>query len=198
MLLVQHAAVENSTRARTHKVDSEMVCIDELDRSVAEVVRVRESVGSRVVADIRQPFDIASTARNNIHWCLRVLHSSRVGCAIVDGQEALGIVHMAENREIDAIFVEQGLKGLLTGIASSSAGSIPRAVTSYNEPWGDTAVDARKIGVEEVDLLIWHAEWAAIKMSTTTWAVRCIREVGFGVKHDDVSHSVLKAVPKGR
>lgn len=118
-----------------------MVHILERDARIAEVVRIRERIGGVVVADLRQTLNVTRAASHDVHRRLGVVHASSIRDGVVDRQEALGVVHVAEYGKVDTVFVEKGFERCLACCARiASCGCVPGAVTANHNPGGNAAV----------------------------------------------------------
>lgn len=73
---------------------------------------------------------------------------------------------MAEDREVDAVLVEQGFERLLAcGAGGTSLGGVPGAVAGDDDPGGDAAVDGGEVRGEPVELLVGGDEGAGVEVS---------------------------------
>lgn len=115
MLLVKHTRIQNLTSIRPQKVDLQILRIPKLQRRITKLIPIRKHIGRKISTHITQSLDVASTSRDDICRCFGILESSSIGDIVVCRIEALGIVHVAEYTEIDAVFVEEGFEGFLAG-----------------------------------------------------------------------------------
>ena len=196
---VQNASVQNIARAGLDEVDLEVVGIVERDLGVAEVVGIREAVGGDVGAHLAETLNVSGTARDDVHGSLGVVHAGRIGHVVVGGCEALRVVHVAEDGEVHSVFVEEGLERRLARRAGvTTARGVPGTVTGNDEPRGHRAVDGSQISVQELDLLVRGSEGSTVEAGRAAGTVGRVREVSFGIEHDDMGHAVLERVPERR
>lgn len=135
-----------------------------------------------------------------VHGSLGVIEPGRVDGAIVNRQKALEIVDVAKNTDIHSVFVEYAFKGCLTRRAWARAGpnSVPGTMASNDHPRSHTSINTRQVCLEELDLLVWTSEWAAVEMSRPAWGIWGICKVGFGIDHHDMRHSIVERIPEWR
>ena len=71
---------------------------------------------------------------------------------------------MAEDGQVNAILVQERLEGSLAGAAdvTTAPGRVPGTVTPDYNPGGDGAINGGEVGLEEFQLLVCGAEWAAV------------------------------------
>ncbi|KAI1126507.1 hypothetical protein F5Y10DRAFT_211338 [Nemania abortiva] len=199
MRLVQHRLIQHLTSRGAYKLHLQLVLVQDGDARVAEVIRVRKGVVRLLIADRAQALDVAGTAGNDVHRSGWVLEAIGVGGAVVDGHEALRVVHMAEDGEVDAVLVQQRLEGGLARSATTPAGRVPGPVAADNNPGRDGAVDGRQVRGQERQLLVrGAAEGPAVQARGPAGPVRRRREVCLRIDHHDVRHAVLEGVPEGR
>lgn len=197
--LVQSARVQESAIRGLIEVNLEVLLIDESDSRVAVIRSIGKLGVGRLGTGAVNTLDVTRTTSNNIHWGLGIIHSVGIGSAVVHGREALRVVHVSEHTKIDAVLVEDVLKcRLARGAAVVSTSAVPRSVAGNNKPGCHRSVDRGKICLEEVDLLVGRAEWSAVQLRRAIGSIGRVREVSFGVDHDNVGHAVLEGVPEGR
>lgn len=191
VLLIQHRRVQHISRARPNEIHLQMISILETHTSIAEVIRIGKHIGRGIPTNARQPFDVTRPTSNDIHRRLGVIQLRGVRDRVVDGQEALRVVHVSEDGEVDAVLVEQGLESVLASCAGRAAfGGVPGAVAADDHPGGHGAVDGGEVCGEPVELLVCGAERAGVQVARgTAWLVRRAGEIGFGIDHGYVNHS---------
>lgn len=198
MGLEQSRAVQQLSGRRAVKVNLEVLRVLEPEGCVAKVVGIGKGRVVGLVANLTEALNVASASRDNVGGRFGVVEAGRILSAVVNREEALGVMDVAKDAEIDAVFVEQGLKSSLALRAGTGAGGIPRTVAGDNDPGSDGTVDRGKIGLEELKLLLGATEGAAVEARRAVGAVGGVGEVGLGVDHDNVSHSILKREPERR
>lgn len=126
MLLVQNTRVQNLTSRGANEVHAKVISILELHLRKAEVGVVAEDVGGVVAAELAEALDVAWATGNDVHWSLGVLHAVWIGVVLIDGVEALRVVDVAEDADVDAVLVEEVFEGGLAGVADvAAAGGVP-------------------------------------------------------------------------
>lgn len=106
MRLIQHGLIQHLARRRADELHLQVILVQHGHARVAEVVGVREGVVRLPVAHGAQALDIARAAGDDVHGRLGVLHAARVRDALVGRQEALRVVHVAEDGEVHAVFIK--------------------------------------------------------------------------------------------
>lgn len=156
MLLVKRRAIQHLIAVGLVEVHTEFRLALEREAGIALGLCIRPLVAGEVLAHRRQTLDVAGASSDNVHWVRWVVESCRVSLVEEHGVKALGVVDVAEERKVDAVFVEHGIEGDLAGGAHivKASGRIPRTMAGGDEPWSDAAVHAGEVCFEEVDLLL--------------------------------------------
>lgn len=149
--LVQNTRIQDITGRRPNEINLHVLLIQELQLTKAVVVAIGKG-SVRSVCPVRvQTLNVTSTTSNNVHWSLRVVHAVGIRRAVDDGVKSLGIMHVPENTDVDAILVEDVFECRLARVAAvADAGAVPWSVAGSDHPRCDGAVDAGEIGAEEV------------------------------------------------
>lgn len=198
MALVQCTRIQDLACRRADEVDLQVLRIQQLQRAVAVIIRVGKSGVRRLSAHGSETLNIAGTPGDDIHGCFWIIEAIRVSSVVVDRLEALRVVLVAEDGDVDAICIEQVLKGSLAGCAGTRTSGVPWPVAGDNEPWSHSPVDAGEIGRQEFELLVRLAKGATVEPRGSAWSVRRAGEISLGVDHGDVRHAVLKRIPEWR
>jgi hypothetical protein len=199
MLLKQNTRIQHLPSITPQKVNLQIILIHKLQRRITKLISIRKNISRIIGAYSTQTFDIACSSCNNVSRSFGIVETCWIGGVVVDGVEALGVVDVAEDAEVDAVFVEEGFEGCFAGLADRSgvAGRIPGAVAGDDHPRGDGAVDGSQVGIEELELLGGcAAEGTGAESCTAAFSIGGGGEVGLGVDHNDVSHSVLERIPE--
>lgn len=202
MRLIQHRLVEDLAGRRPEELHAQLIRVEDGDARIAKVVSVREFIKRLPRADIAETLDVPRAAGDDVHRRRGVLQALRVRDVLVHGREALRVVHVAEDGEVDAVLVQQRLEGVAAGLAPrvvAVARGIPRAVAGDDDPGRDGAVDGREVRGQERELLArGRPEGPAVETRRAAGGVGRRREVRLRVDHDEVQQAVVERVPERR
>lgn len=201
MRLIQHRLVEDLASSGPEELDAQVIRVEDGDARVAEVVGVRERVEGLAIADVAETLDIPRAAGDDVHRRSGILQALRVRNVLVDGREALRVVDVAEDAEVDAVLVEQRLEGGAARRAARRrlARRVPGPVARDHDPGRDGAVDGREVRGQERELLVRGApEGTAVQPRRAPGRVGRRREVRLRVDHDEVQQAVVERVPERR
>lgn len=193
MTLMQRRRIQHIPSRRPDEIHLQPRPIRDGNRRVGEVVIIRKRSIRRLMAEMTDPLDVTGATGDDVHRRVGVIEMARIGDIVVDRIEALGVMLVAEDGQIDAVAVEEVLEEGLAGFARFATRRVPGAVAGGDEPGGDGAVDAGEVGFEEGLLLVLAAGEAVDGLVF----VRGVGEVGLRVHHDDVRHAVFEGVPEG-
>ena len=105
--LVQSARFQESASRGLVKVNLQVLIIQESNRSIAVIKSVGKlGVGVGSLDNRVKALNITRTTSNDVHRGLRILHFDGIGGAVVHEREALRVVHVSENTQIDTLLVE--------------------------------------------------------------------------------------------
>jgi hypothetical protein len=135
----------------------------------------------------------------NVPGCLGVIQLGGVCGTICDRCLSLVLVRVASHDEVNTVFDEYGLKGLLTWGACGS-GEVPGPVTGDYDPGSLFAIDRGEVSGEPVNLGIRvrtkGASIFTVRSIGFVWRGDAVAKVGFSVDLDKMDHSVVERVPK--
>jgi hypothetical protein len=82
-----------------------MISVLEAHCGKAKIIRIGKCIEREIGAYNSQTLHVTRATSNDVHWCLGIVHTFGVRRSIEDRHEALRVVHMAKDGQVDSVGV---------------------------------------------------------------------------------------------
>ena len=103
--LIQDGRIQHVASRRLDKVYLQMISILEIHSGKAEIVRIGKCIVREIGAYSSQALKVTRATRNDVHGRLGIVHAVGVRRAVEDRHEALRVVYMAKDGQVDSVSI---------------------------------------------------------------------------------------------